>query len=202
MRLILVRHGETLWNSERRIQGCRSNTELSTRGKQQVEKIALSLKNHKVASIFSSPLKRAMDTACVIAQAYGLEVRAMPGLKEIDAGELEGLTEKQLKGRYSEFWEEWKRGNPSLRLPGGESLDELQRRAWRVIEQIIENYPDEVVVVVGHFFINLTIICQALEIDLRHIRRMRQDLAAISILELTRQRNSLLLLNDNCHLLV
>src|SRR4030042_2559550 len=165
MRLILVRHGETLWNRERRIQGCRSNTELSMRGKGQAEKIALSLKSQKIANICASPLKRAMDTAYVIAKAYGLEVRTIPELKEIDAGELEGLTEKQLKGRYGEFWEEWERGNPSLRLPGGESLDELQRRAWRAIEHITERYPDEMVVVVSHFFTNLTIIYQALELD-------------------------------------
>ena len=67
MRLILVRHGETLWNRERRIQGCRSDTELSMRGKEQAEKIALSLKSQKVDRICSSTLKRAMDTACAVA---------------------------------------------------------------------------------------------------------------------------------------
>jgi broad specificity phosphatase PhoE len=126
----------------------------------------------------------------------------IPELKEIDAGELEGKTEKQLKGPYRKYWEGWMRGDPSLHLPGGESLYELQRRAWRAIEHITEEYPDEVVLAISHFFTNLTIICQALELDLCHIRRLRQDLAAISILELTRQRNSIVLLNDTCHLMV
>lgn len=202
MRLVLVRHGETPWNSERRIQGCRSNTELSMRGKEQAEKIALSLRSQKISHIYSSPLKRAMDTAYVVAQTCGLEVTTIPELKEIDAGELEGLTEKQLKGQYGEFWEEWKRGSPSLRLPGGESLEELQRRAWRAIEHITEKYPDEMVVVVSHFFTSLTIICQTLELDLYHIRRLKQDLAAVNVLELTKHRNSLSLLNDTCHLVV
>lgn len=202
MRLILVRHGETAWNRERRIQGCRSDTELSVRGKDQAEKIALSLKGQKITAIYSSSLKRAMDTARVVARACGLEVRVIPELEEIDAGELEGLSEKKLEGRYREFWEEWKMGNPFLHLPGGESLDELQRRAWRAIERITEKHSDGLVVVISHFFAILTIICQALGLDLRHMRYLRQDLAAINILELTRQRNSLSLLNDTCHLAV
>lgn len=200
MRLILIRHGETPWNRERRIQGCHSDTELSAKGKKQAGKIALSLKSQRITAIYSSSLKRAMDTARVIAQACGLEVRGIPELQEIDAGELEGLLEKELEGQYREFWEEWKRGNPFLHLPGGESMDELQRRAWRAIERITEKHPDGVVAVISHFFVNLTVICQALGLDLRHMGRLRQDLASISILELTNQRNSLSLLNDTCHL--
>lgn len=200
MRLILIRHGESLWNWERRVQGCRSDTELSQRGKGQTERIAAVMKNQEVAAIYSSPLKRAMDTAKAIAQALKLEISVAPDLRELDAGELEGLSEEELGERYGDFWREWRKGNPSLHLPGGESLEELQRRAWGEIEHIAERHPDEAVAVIGHLFANLTIICRALGIDLRNMRHLRQDEAAISILEITKQGNSLLLLNDTCHL--
>ncbi|HJX70200.1 MAG TPA: histidine phosphatase family protein [Dehalococcoidia bacterium] len=200
MRLILVRHGETSWNQEGRIQGCRSDTELSERGKEQIRKVAQALRGQSITAIYSSPLRRAMDTAKAIAQALGLEVKVIPELRELDIGELEGLVEKELKGRYREFWEKWRGGNPSLHMPGGESLEELQRRAWQAIECIVGEHPDEVVAVTSHLFTNLTIICQALGLDLRYMRRLRQNVTAIDILDLTRQRNSLLLLNDTCHL--
>jgi len=167
---------------------------------EQAEKIALSLEGEEIIAVYSSPLKRAIDTAGVIAKARGLEVVAVPELKEIDFGEFEGLTITKLKGRYKDLWEEWIRGNPSLYLPGGESREELQRRAWPAIERITEEHPDGIVAVFGHFFINLAIICRALGLGPHYIRRMRQNLAAISILEITGQGNSLLLLNDTCHL--
>jgi len=200
MRLILIRHGETFWNWERRIQGCRSNTELNQRGKEQAEKIASLLGKQKVDAIYSSPLKRAVDTAQAIAQACGLGMNVAPELREIDAGELEGLSEEELGKRYKAFWREWRKGNSSLPLPGGESLEGLQRRAWGEIERIMERHPNETVAVISHLFANLTIICQALGLDLDNMRYLRQDPAAINILEITRQGNSLLLFNDTCHL--
>ena len=200
MKLILVRHGETRWNSERRVQGCRTDSELSKRGKDQAKRTALALKGQNITAIYSSPLKRAADVAHMVAKTHGLVVNPVPELKEIDAGELEGLSEKELMEKHREFWKEWTKSNPSFHTPGGESLDELQKRAWQAIQRIMEKHPDEVVAVVSHLFTILTIICQALGMDLRHIRHLRQDAAAINILELTQQRNSLLLLYDTCHL--
>jgi len=200
MRLILIRHGESLWNWERRVQGCRSDTELSQRGKGQAERIAAAMKNQKVAAIYSSPLKRATDTAKTIAQACHLGIKVAPDLRELDCGELEGLSQEELGERYGIFWREWQKGSPSLHLPGGESLEELQRRAWGEIEHIVERHPDEAVAVISHLFANLTIICRALGINLGNMKYLRQDPTAISILEITEQGSSLLLFNDTCHL--
>ena len=200
MRLLLIRHGETPWNRERRVQGCRSDTELGQRGREQAEKIALVLRKQRVDAIYSSPLKRAVDTAKAIAQACGLEVKVASELREIDAGELEGLSQEELRKRYKEFWKEWRESDPSFPLPGGESLEGLQRRAWGEIERIIERHPEETVAVIGHLLANLAIICRAVGLDLGHMGRLRQDPAAINILQITQQGNSLLLFNDTCHL--
>jgi broad specificity phosphatase PhoE len=200
MRLLLIRHGETPWNREKRVQGCRSDIELGQKGREQAEKIALSLRKQRVDALYSSPLKRAVDTAKAIAQACGLEVKVAYELREIDAGELEGLSQEELKMRYEEFWKEWRESDPSFPLPGGESLEGLQRRAWGEIERIMERHPKETVAVVGHLLANLAIICRALGLDLSHMGRLRQDSAAINVLEITGQGSSLLQFNDTCHL--
>jgi broad specificity phosphatase PhoE len=158
------------------------------------------LREQRVDALYSSPLKRAVDTAKAIAQACGLEVKIASELREIDAGELEGLSQEELRERYEEFWKEWREGDPSFPLPGGESLEGLQRRAWGEIERIMERHPEETVAVVGHLLANLAIICRALGLDLSHMGRLRQDPAAINVLEITGQGSSLLQFNDTCHL--
>ena len=199
MRLILIRHGESSWNRERRIQGI-SNIELNERGRKQAEKIAIALRGEKVDAIYSSPLKRAVDTAKAIAQVHHLEVNIEPDLRELDVGELDGLREKEVNQRYGEFWKEWRKGDGSIHLPGGESLEELQRRAWRAIQHIDGKHSNEVVIVVSHLFAIRTIICQALGLELGKSGRLKQDVAAISILNLEEQGSSLVLFNDTCHL--
>lgn len=200
MRLILVRHGQTASNRDRIIQGCGSDSGLSQRGREQAERTASLLGKQKIDTIYSSPLKRAVDTAQAIAQSCQLEVNVAPGLKEIDAGELEGVSLDNMGEQHLDPWREWMRGNTSLPLPGGESLEELQRRAWREIERIMERHRDETVVVVSHLMVILAIICRAIGIDLRHALHLRQDPAGISIVEISAQGNSLLLFNDACHL--
>ena len=200
MKLILVRHGQTTMNRDRIIQGCGSDSGLSQRGREQAERTASLLGQQKIDAIYSSPLKRAVDTAQAIAQACQLGVNVAPGLKEIDAGELEGVSLDNMEEQHMEPWREWMRGNTSLLLPGGESLEELQRRAWNEIERMMERHRDETIVVVSHLMVTVAIICRAIEIDLRHALRLKQDSAAISIVEISAQGNSLLLFNDTCHL--
>lgn len=200
MRLILIRHGQTASNRDRIIQGCGSDSGLSQRGWEQAERTASLLGKQEIDAVYSSPLKRAVDTAQAIAQTCQLEVNVTAGLKEIDAGELEGVPLDNMEEQHMEPWREWIRGNTSLPLPGGESLEELQRRAWKEIERIMERHRDETVVIVSHFMVTVAIICRAMGIDLSHALLLRQDPAGISIVEISAQGNSLLLFNDTCHL--
>jgi broad specificity phosphatase PhoE len=199
MRLILVRHCESQWNEEGRIQGF-SDPELNETGKEQAERVAQALRGEKINAVYSSPLKRAVETARAIAQKHQLEVKVDPALKEIDTGELEGLTLEELRRLYGDFLKEWKEGRGSLRMPGGESLEELQRRAWGAIQRIVQTHSDGAVVVVSHTFTNLIILCSALNMDLSSFRRFKQDVAAINILHFGERGAALLLLNDTCHL--
>ncbi len=156
LRVILVRHGETDWNQERRVQGSGSDRELTETGKQQAESIGLRLKQERIQAIYSSSLRRALDTARTIARHHRLEVQIEPALNEIDAGELEG--ESLIKiGSYLKELVAAERGWDSItRLYGGESLAEVQQRAWRTIQNLTDKHSDGVIVVVSHYFIILS----------------------------------------------
>jgi len=106
MKLILVRHGETKWNHENRVVG-HTGMALNNNGRKQAGRLAQALKDEEVSCIYSSPLRRARETAAAIARAQGLHVVNVDALKEVDAGELEGLTFDEVVERYGDFLQEW-----------------------------------------------------------------------------------------------
>jgi probable phosphoglycerate mutase len=197
VRLLLVRHGETRWNEERRVQGAGSDTELNERGRAQAERLGLALRGEDISAVYSSPLQRAMYTAEAISRHHGLLPRLEPRLAEIDAGELEGRTVESLGHSLSHFLvPEGDGGMPHL--PGGEGLDDLQERAWSAIQEALSLCDGGQVVVVSHYFTTLAIICRALGFPLATLRRMRAAPGSISALEFSEQEATLLYLNDTC----
>jgi len=199
MRLILVRHGQTDWNVERRLQGSTDN-ELNKVGRRQAESLAGLLQNEPLVAICASPLKRAMETASVIAKPHGLPVQTDPGLMELDQGELEGLTHQGLQTNHADLLQRWTENPGPVRMPGGESLQELQDRAWSCIQRTVANRDQGSVVVVSHNLTILSIICKAIQLDLSCFRRLRQEPASISILDFSERGITLTSLNDTCHL--
>ncbi len=209
MRLILVRHGETEWNRLRRIQGI-SDQELNETGRKQAEALAQAMKDKDVTAIYASPLKRAQDTAHAIGRHHAVEIVTLFGLREMDAGEVDGLTYKEMAVQYGDFLEKWMRDCSSVRPPGGCTLPELQDQVWGAIEEIIERQrtheadrkpaPGGVVVAVSHFFPILTTLCKVLGQSISECRRMRLDLASLCILDFNPSRTVLVSMNDTCHL--
>ncbi len=199
MRLILIRHGETLWNETKRFQGI-SDIELSSKGRGQACALARSLKKEPLAMIYTSPLIRARQTADCIARHHACPVVVVDGLKELNQGQLEGLTGEDLRRDYPGFLPQWLMDPEETVLPGGESLGLLQRRAWAVIEDLAQKHQGETVAAIAHSFVILAILCRALEIPLRAFRRFRQDPTAKNILEFHEKGITLRCLNDTCHL--
>jgi len=103
LKLILIRHGETYWNEERRIQGGDSDIELNNTGLNQAKKLAAFLKNEPITAILSSPLQRATATAEVIASHHQLSVKVDQGLRELRVGELEGMSVSNLSTHSASF---------------------------------------------------------------------------------------------------
>jgi probable phosphoglycerate mutase len=192
-RIILVRHGETDWNRELRIQGGSSDTPLNEKGRRQAEDLALRLNRDRIQAVYSSPLKRALETAEAIARYHQLGVVVEPLLREIEAGTLEGVTAGELGKRFSELLTQ---DGVSKKIPGGESLTELQQRCWGCIEQISRKHIDGDLVVVSHYFTILSIICSALMLPLSRITRLRLSTGSISVINLNGKEARLELFND------
>lgn len=182
MKFILVRHGETKYNQENRIQGW-LDIPLSDTGRQQAERIAEELEGEQIDAVFSSDLARAYDTARRIAKRHSLEVMGSPELREVDQGEWDGLTVDEARGRYRTEYDSWLSSPPTARPPGGESLDDVQKRVVPLIEGIRRG-PYRVVVIVGHKVVNLVVRLwlQGVEVD-REVWNKLQNNCQMEVVE-------------------
>jgi broad specificity phosphatase PhoE len=206
LKLILVRHGETHWNEAGLVQGGDSDIELNDTGLEQARKLAAFLKNEPIIAILSSPLQRAIATAKVIANHHQLPVEIDQGLRELKVGDLEGVSISNLRTTFSRFLLQWWQDGEAMKLPNGESLVELQQRAWKVIESLLERHKtspehnkDATAVVVSHYFVTLAIILKALNLPLDCFIKFKLDLGGVSILEFRDYGARLVTFNDTSY---
>jgi broad specificity phosphatase PhoE len=168
-KIYLVRHGATEWNHSRRAQG-HADIDLGTEGYKQAVGAARELAKTDLAAVYSSDLKRAVRTAEPIAREHGLEVIQDPDLREIDQGEWEGLHVDEIKKRWPDLWGAARHYS---RRPGGESPEEVRRRAVAALTRIVERYPDGDVAVVSHGGTIRTMSAEVLGYDERAAARLR-----------------------------
>jgi broad specificity phosphatase PhoE len=197
LKLIFVRHGETLWNRENRIQG-HTDVELSDYGRMQVKKLALSMEKDKIDAIYSSPLKRAYDTAQAIARFHDTEIKVEPKLQELNHGDFESLTIQELKETHGGFLKEWIENPASVVMPNGESLAQVQERVWDVMGMILETCRDTLVV--SHGMAIMTILCKIQNLSLSYARQMFVNMASKTVVSFENGQGTVLLLNDTSHL--
>lgn len=199
-KVFFVRHGETVWNHALRYQG-HADVPLSQSGIEQARALARRLADQRFEGFFSSDLERAYATAVILAEPHGAVVHRVPALREIDFGEWEGLTREEITRLYPEVSKKWWSRPLETRLPGGETLDEVATRAVHVLWEIATRYPGGQVVITAHGGTIRASIARLLKMDLNQYWRLRQDNAALSIVELfSPDRSQLILFNDSCHL--
>ncbi|MDD2422496.1 MAG: histidine phosphatase family protein [Heliobacteriaceae bacterium] len=198
-RVTFVRHGETLWNREGRLQGW-ADLALTGQGQQQAAHLARTLEKAKLDGIYCSPLRRARMTAEAIARPHGLAVQEHPGLLELDHGELDGLTFAEMAARYPDILRAWRVDPTDVKLPGGETMATLQARVWQAVQEIVAGYRHRQVVVVSHNLAILSVLCKVLGLPLKRFRRLRQDVAARTVVEFEPEGPVLTALNDRSHL--
>ena len=200
MRLFLVRHGETESNRLNLVLG-RDDVPLNERGLWQAERVGRALAREPLAAVYSSPLRRTLDTARAVAAPHGLAVQIEQGLVEMDIGEADGLTFAEVRSRYPGLLEAWaSEEGPNEPMPGGERLVDVQERAWAAVQDIAARHADETVVAVAHNFVILSLLVRVLGIRLGQFRRLRHSLAAVSVVDFLPARVLLVRLNDTCHL--
>lgn len=201
IRILLIRHGETEWNRVRRFQG-RSDVPLNHKGREQARALALALKEERLEAIYTSPLSRAMETARFIHTYHPIiPLLVEDGLVEMDLGKFDGMEAQQWATQYPEFLADWRRDPSSVRMPGGESLSEVQMRVLNTLERIAQPRPPEgTLLISSHNFVNLTLLCYALNIPLARFREVRQETAALNVLYKQGDRLWVEVVNDRTHL--
>jgi ribonuclease H / adenosylcobalamin/alpha-ribazole phosphatase len=183
-RLIVIRHGESELNVERRYSG-RDDVPLSVRGRAQGEAVAarVAALAGPVAAVVSSPLSRCTDTATLIAEALGgLPVLRDPDLVECDFGEWEGLTFAEVRERWPEQLSAWL-DSSSIPPPGGESFRAVGVRVRRVVARLREQYPGQTVVVVSHVSPIKVLLRDALGAGDAFLHRMYLSSTGLSIVD-------------------
>jgi alpha-ribazole phosphatase len=198
-KVILLRHGETLWNLEMKYQG-HCNIALTEKGLQQAQLAATSLANEKISAIYASDLDRALKTAECIAQKHKLQVVAIPGFREINFGQWEGLTYDKINSESQETLSKLFTHPDEIEIPGGETFREVKERATSALAKLIEKHIDETIVVVSHGGTIRTLLCAALNIHLNYLWNIKQDNTAINILEYHNNQVLVSLVNDTHHL--
>jgi phosphoserine phosphatase len=200
VRLLLIRHAETGHNRDSRVQG-QADIPLSELGERQAAALGEHLRAEPIAAVVASPLIRALETARAVARGHGLTVETDASLMEMHVGEMEGLSTAEMRARFPDFLAEWatERG-PAMQMPGGESLLQVQERAWRVVERLRAVYEDATVALVSHNFVLGCLITRALHAPLHEFRRFRLSVAGVTTLRFRGDRTLLVQLNDTCHL--
>jgi broad specificity phosphatase PhoE len=201
-RFILVRHGETVWNSERRIQGS-LDPELSPRGRRQTGLLVARLPAHlrrPVAAIYASPLRRAAQTARQIAGALQRPVIHDADLREMFLGAWEGKTVAEIRAAFPGRYEQWLADPLAFPPPGGEGLRAFERRVIGAMQRMQHGHPGEDLMVISHGGVIKALLCFALGLDGRYLFRLKQDNTAVSLIELDQGSRRVLLVNDTCHL--
>ena len=197
MELILIRHGETIWNKDGRVQGL-SDIELSDVGLDQAHKLAFSIQNVNIKAIYSSPLKRAYQTAQIINEIHNVPIYLEPGLMEMHHGNFEGLTFKEIKACEKDFLQQWIQDPAAVTMPNGESLAGLQKRAWSVVANIIDK--TENALIVSHNFTIAAILCKIQDISLSQFRKVSVGTASKTVVSFHNGSASVDVLNDRTHL--
>jgi probable phosphoglycerate mutase len=176
--IILARHGETKWNVEEVFRG-RTDVELNQTGIKQAELLAKYLSKHKIDAIYSSPLKRAVKTAEIIAGYHELKIKVAPGLIDFDCGDWHGLLRQEVQDKYKELYDLWVNHPDKVKIPGGESLNDVGERAISVLDDVIAKHGGTVILV-AHRVVNKVLICALLGLDNSHFWNIRQDICGIT----------------------
>lgn len=148
--IYLVRHGETLWNKEKKLQG-NLNSPLTEKGIEEAHKLAERLKDKSFSKIFSSPLKRAIETSEILNKYHSLTITELQDIREMGYGEWQGVPMEEVKKAFPEAFENYY-NKPEKYEPvaGGESFSELRIRLERALDELCEHAETNDILVVSH----------------------------------------------------
>jgi len=197
--LILVRHGETVWNIEGRWQG-HKDSRLTDLGREQARRIAARLAPLKIGAVYSSDLGRAREVADIIAAAHGLPVITREDLRERSYGVLEGKTNQEAAASQGGWFITWQADHLRQAPPAGETEQMVADRVLEALSEIADSYPGQTVVVSTHGGPIKIAFYHTLSIPLALWRLTWISNGSITILRGNRDVMRVVCFNDVCHL--
>jgi broad specificity phosphatase PhoE len=198
IRWLLVRHAETSWNLEGRVQG-HVATPLSDRGREQAEALRAHLAEDEIEVAYASDLPRAVETAEVILRGRDVPLFLAPEMRELSYGQWEGLTYTEVQEQDPEGFARLLQAGIDFAPPAGETIEELMLRVTNFVSRVKAAHPRAALVVVGHGGPLRGLILHLLGLPVSAFWRIRLDPASLSILETSDQGGVLHLLNDTSH---
>ena len=198
-RIIAIRHGETSWNVDTRIQG-HLDIPLSANGRWQAERLAGALREEPLAAIYASDLTRAWETAQYVGRAQGIVVTKEIGLRERGFGDFEGKTFAEIEVLLPEQSMRWRKRDPDFSPAGGESLVTLRTRVISAAQRLAALHPGELIAMVGHGGVMDVLYRAATRLDIQAPRTWALANAAINRLLWTPEGFSLVGWADTHHL--
>lgn len=197
--ILAIRHGETVWNREQRIQGHR-DIPLSELGLAQAQRLGQALADAPIDAIYASDLARAWQTAEAVAAPHGLALRAERDLRERSFGSFEGLTWGEIETRWPQQSERWRRRDPAFATEGGESLQDFYRRSTTTVERLAQAHPGQTIAIVAHGGVMDCLYRAGRRLDLQAPRSWTLGNASINRLLYAPTGLSVVGWNDDLHL--
>ena len=180
-RIWLIRHGEPETDAHGRCYG-RLDWGLSDRGQVQAQMAAQALSGEPLAAIYSSPRRRARQSAEFLGKAKDLSVTILEGLCEIDFGDFEGLTYEEIEKQYPDQYKRWMTRPTEIHFPGGESFVQMQTRVLATTTKLCQRHQGESIAIISHGGVNRIILAEALGMPPTHIFRIAQRYAGLNLL--------------------
>jgi len=197
VRLLLARHGQSLWNQVRKFQGA-NDVGLSDLGRTQAAALGTALRSsYRVTAAYVSPMCRARDTAEIALSGTGIPLTAIHELRELSLGEWEGCTVDEVRAREGNPYLSWVRAPLDCPPPGGEPLPDVCARVLQAIDRIAASHQNgDDVLIVAHGGVISVYLCYLLGVSFNHLWRMRIDNCSLTIARPPR----LVSINDTAHL--
>jgi probable phosphoglycerate mutase len=199
-RILLVRHGGTIWSSDERFAGS-TDIDLSDEGRAQAAALGRRLANVTIHAGYCSPMKRAIETAQAALGSRSMQLIRVDGLKEIDHGPWEGKRHADVERDYPQDYAAFDADPFMAPPPGGESGLSVLARALPALRRIVVDHPDQTVLVVSHKATNRLLLCSLMGVDERLYReKVTQDLACLNLLIFKSPSQArVALMNDTSH---
>jgi len=197
--ILLVRHGQTRSNVTGFYMGW-SNEDLDDVGYAQVRSLSSRLTSLPIASVYTSPLKRAYTTATLLASTHNLDLKVLDDLIEIRLGDWQGLHMDEIKQRWPELWRQTRTDPSEITMPNGESLRQVTERAIRAFEMVAAANQGKQAIMVTHDAVIRVIVAHVLGVPNSIYRRFEINNASLTVIRITKGEARLIALNDTANL--